>query len=79
MDKKTLLYIAIGIFLLFLILSSFGIINIGNIGKNAGNVVNGDYSSLPEECRKPAGQDIEAWKEHLGHHQNTLYCLEYYK
>ena len=39
------------------------------------------YSSadLPEECRLPEGQDVNSWKEHLGHHQNTFYCLDYYK
>ena len=39
------------------------------------------YSSekIPQECRLPQGQDLQSWKEHLGHHQNTLYCLDYYK
>ncbi len=23
--------------------------------------------------------EVEKWKEHLSHHQNTLYCLDYYK
>ena len=35
---------------------------------------------IPEACRLPEDRDdIESWKQHLGHHQNTLYCLEYYK
>ncbi len=35
--------------------------------------------SIPEECRLPAGKnDLESWKEHLSHHENTLYCLDYY-
>ena len=79
-NRKIILYAAIGIFLLFLIFSSFGVINIKNIWeKGSKNYAGGDYSSLPEECRKPEGQDIDSWKEHLGHHQNTLYCLDYYK
>lgn len=35
---------------------------------------------IPQECRLPENNnDLNAWKEHLGHHQNTLYCLDYYK
>ena len=76
MDKKIIAYIMIGIIILLLILSSFGVLNFNSGRVSTGN---NDYSNLPQECRPPAGQDIEAWKEHLGHHQNTLYCLEYYK
>jgi len=73
MNKKIILYVAIGIFLLLLILSSFGMINLNKIKKDSsGN------SNIPEECRKPEGQDLQSWKEHLSHHQNTLYCLDYY-
>ena len=36
--------------------------------------------SIPEECRLPDYEDdVESWKEHLSHHENTLYCLDYYK
>lgn len=41
----------------------------------------GEYRSkeIPEECRLPAYQnDIEAWKQHLSHHQQTWYCFEKY-
>lgn len=79
-DKKIILYIVIGVILLLLIFGSFGVMrfggNRGNTGSSGGNVVN---SNMPEECKKPEGQDLESWKEHLGHHQNTLYCLDYYK
>ena len=39
------------------------------------------YSSekIPQECRLPEGKDLQGWKEHLGHHENTKYCLDYYK
>ena len=39
---------------------------------------NGDYNNIPEECRPAAGQDITAWKEHLGHHAETRDCLKYF-
>ena len=35
---------------------------------------------IPEECRLPEYEsDLNSWKEHLGHHQETFYCLEYYE
>ena len=76
--KKVILYAGIGIVIVLLVLSSFGVIKLGknNIGSNNGNAVN---SNMPEECQKPEGQDLQSWKEHLGHHQNTLYCLDYFK
>lgn len=46
---------------------------------NANTPTDSKYSDLPEECRPPAGQDINAWKEHLGHHENTRECLQYFK
>lgn len=34
---------------------------------------------IPEECRLPEYEDdLNSWKEHLSHHENTLYCLDYY-
>ena len=79
-NKKIILYIVIGAILLLLIFSSFGVMrlggNRGNTGSSGGNVVSGN---MPQECQKPEGQDLQSWKEHLGHHQNTLYCLDYYK
>lgn len=36
------------------------------------------YADLPEKCRLPAGQDINSWKEHLGHHAETKDCLKYF-
>ena len=82
-----ILIIGIIIFIL-LVIGSFFIslknINItGNVvkEKNFKNSELEKYRSqeIPEECRKPEGQSLEQWKEHLGHHQETLYCLEYFK
>ena len=80
MANETLKYLGIGlgigIFILILVISilvSFGAdINIKNAGSD-------NYGNMPEECKAPAGQDINSWKEHLGHHENTKYCLDYYK
>ena len=81
MNKKILFYIAVGIIILLLVLSSFGMMGFKsrNNSGNVGSVKNADYSNLPEECRKPDSQDLQSWKEHLGHHENTKYCLEYFK
>jgi len=36
-------------------------------------------NNIPEDCRLPTYETrIESWKEHLSHHQNTLYCLDYF-
>ena len=75
--KKIILYVIIGVILLLLMFSSFDMIRFNNTGENSGsNSINGN---IPEKCRKPDGQDLESWKAHLSHHQNTLYCLDYYK
>ena len=74
--KKIILYGIVGLIILLLILINFGIINF-NSQKNSGNG-NINYENMPQECRKPDGQDLNSWKEHLSHHQNTLYCLDYY-
>ncbi len=35
---------------------------------------------IPADCRLPDYEnDLDSWKEHLGHHENTLYCLDYYE
>ena len=87
MENKIWVYIGLAISVLLLIGSivlSSGILN-RNTAKNSGSKqINSElekYRSedIPEECRLPDGQDIQSWKEHLGHHQNTLYCLDYYK
>lgn len=59
---------------LVLALMSFGVLKLGNSSPDTGNSAN-----MPEKCKLPAGQDIQAWKEHLGHHAETQECLRYYK
>lgn len=35
---------------------------------------------IPEECRLPGYEEnLDWWKQHLSHHSQTLYCLDYYK
>lgn len=86
MENKTLIYMGVGFLLLILIGSlSFGLGRIsGNTIKEetTNNLDLSEYRSenIPEECKLPEYEDsIEEWKEHLSHHQNTLYCLDYYK
>lgn len=81
MNKKTILWIIVGIVLLLIILKSFNLISFGsNANSNsAGELEKYRSESIPEECRLPQNQNLESWKEHLGHHENTLYCLDYYK
>lgn len=71
-DNKYI-YIGIGIIIAILLLFA---INLGFAKKAS---LSGANVSMPEECKVPVGQDVQAWKEHLGHHANTQYCLQYYK
>jgi len=53
-------------------------------GHHSGNSVltntqtEGQYGDLPEKCRLPYGQDVNSWKEHLGHHEDLQECLKYF-
>jgi len=79
MDKEKIIVIVVIALVAFAVIYATGIVNI-NTGKKAGNVnAGGNSGNIPEECKQPAGQDLNAWKEHLGHHENTKYCLQYFK
>ena len=83
MENKTLIYI--GIFLLVLLLvgglfASFWNMNGDAVKKTSVAELNKYRSEeIPEACRLPPYEnDVEYWKQHLSHHQNTWYCLDYY-
>ena len=89
--NKIIIYVAIGFFALLVIGSvilSSGVLN-GNTIKNSESLQNKQTNpelekyrskNIPEDCRLPDYEsDIEEWKEHLSHHQNTLYCLDYFE
>ena len=85
--------IAVIIILLLLIFSIFGMFFLGKmtsasssktateykeISGLANTQTDSKYADLPEKCRPPAGQDVNSWKEHLGHHAETRDCLKYF-
>ena len=76
--------VAVVVVLLLLIVSTFGMffINGKTSAKNNNNELvsarDDKYSNLSEKCRPPNGQDIDSWKEHLGHHAETRDCLKYF-
>jgi len=79
-NKNTILYSVLVILIILLLLASLGIINF-NLGKattTTKNTASGDYNNLPEKCRPPARQDINSWKEHLGHHADLQECFKYF-
>ncbi len=80
MDKEKITVIVLVILVLLAVLYAAGIINF-NFGKKSENSASsgGGSGDIPQECQKPADQDIQAWKEHLEHHENTKYCLDYFK
>lgn len=48
--------------------------------KKVGNLEKYRSEDIPEECRiSDYEDDVESWKQHLSHHQETLYCLDYYE
>ncbi len=77
MKNKSLIF---GVVFLIVLLTIAVVVKLNTNGQTA----NGDLSKynsekIPQECRLPQGENLQSWKEHLGHHQNTLYCLDYYK
>ncbi len=70
-------YIILIIAIVFLLLTVLRVIT---LGKSTGDssLSNSDYSNIPQECRPPAGTDINSWKTHLSHHTETQYCLKYF-
>lgn len=85
MEKgKIILWGIVSAIVIVLIFSSLGFrITKSEAGRGgatgSGSTTGNNYASLPEKCRPPAGQDIESWKEHLGHHAETQDCLQYFK
>ena len=83
MEIKSFFYGVISTALLVLLMTSFGFAHLGSVS-SINNIIEDDSasqsssSSIPEKCRLPAGQDLNSWKEHLGHHQETKDCLKYF-
>ena len=91
--NKNKIYLVIGaIIVLGLLTVVFNLRATGNVGVNPENMqedVGIDpevemYLSqdIPGECSLPknykTSEELDEWKEHLSHHENTYYCLEYY-
>lgn len=85
MKKKTLDYIGIGVVVLLVVgtallmfdfSSEEGIVAVGedlDLEQYRGD-------GIPVDCRLPVYESrIESWKQHLSHHEDTHYCLEYFK
>ncbi len=75
---KTIVYSILILFILFLLSVSLGIINLKS-DKSPQSAIGEINQDIPEKCQVPSGQDIESWKEHLGHHAETKDCLKYFK
>lgn len=78
MEWKSYIYGILTVFVLLLALASFGLAHIGETGLSGNAVSQSSLDNIPEKCRVPAGQDLESWKEHLGHHGETKECLKYF-
>jgi len=80
MDWKSFSYGVLTIFILLFAMTSFGLAHVGKVNAINGDTIASDnsLSNIPEKCSVPAGQDIDSWKEHLGHHSETKDCLKYF-
>ena len=80
MDWKSFSYGILTIFVILLVMASFGYAHIGKVSAVTSNtIVSGNsLSNIPEKCKVPSGQDVNSWKEHLGHHADTKECLKYF-
>lgn len=76
--QKVILWVALIVVLSLLLLTNLGF-KITRNNNGSGSNSNGYSGNIPEKCRVPAGQDLESWKEHLGHHADTQECLKYFK
>lgn len=85
MKKRTLDYIGIGVVVLLVVGTALLMLGFSS---EEGIVAAGEdldleqYRSedIPADCRLPVYESrIESWKQHLSHHEDTLYCLEYFK
>jgi len=90
-NKKTskILYGVIVLLLIFTIMTfvnnnkseNSNVVVPNNAEAKAANVLLDKYRTdpVPVDCRLgDYDDDVKAWKEHLSHHGNTQYCLEYY-
>lgn len=78
--ENKFIYIGILIIFVFVIIISFKFPNSNN--EKIGNLNLSKYRSedIPEECRLPEYENnVESWKEHLSHHEETEHCLGYYQ
>ena len=75
-NAKVVIYSLVIALILLLVLASLGIVSF-NFGKTSPSLVSS--SNMPDKCKVPAGQDVSAWKEHLGHHAETRDCLKYFE
>jgi len=83
-NKKDFLYLVIAIVVLLVVIGLFVsfITKSSKIEKVTNTPDLSQYRSndIPEDCRLPKYENnIKSWKEHLSHHQPTLYCLDYFK
>ena len=82
MDWKSFFFGGITVLVVLLVMVSFGFAHVGRVNALNGNAVSGNSQTssgnIPEKCQVPAGQDVNSWKEHLGHHAETQECLKYF-
>ena len=69
--------------LLLLLAGTFGMFAFNKSSHNSNTSVanvqaDSKSGDIPEKCKIPDGQNVNSWKEHLGHHAETKECLKYF-
>lgn len=72
---KVILYGALILVVILLLSVSLGVFD---LSKNKTQSVSKETGGIPEKCQIPEGEEIDSWKEHLGHHAETKDCLKYF-
>jgi len=77
-NGKFIAYAGVVLMLILLLFGSFGSLFADKINHSSDSSIASSDGSIPQACRLPTGQEVGAWKEHLGHHAETKYCLKYF-
>ena len=76
-NGKIIIYSTLILIVLLILFLNLGVISL-NSDKSSQITTSETNQNIPEKCQVPSGQNIDSWKEHLGHHTETQDCLKYF-
>ena len=75
---KTVVIVVLVVLLFFGAFTAFFVMRSDNLKSVSSDSLDSSQDKIPEKCRLPVGEDVNSWKEHLGHHAETQECLNYF-